>query len=132
VSKVLIDVSMSLDGLVAGPNDGHAHPLGERGGAHILDGYFSGRTYEIANGWNGTHPVNNIPIVILTHTPPANPPKGRSQARLVDELYLHIAPIILGAGVRLFDRLGDREIRLRKLSSLDADNASHVRFEVLR
>jgi hypothetical protein len=28
MSKVVIDMSMSLDGFVAGPDDGKAHPLG--------------------------------------------------------------------------------------------------------
>jgi dihydrofolate reductase len=54
------------------------------------------------------------------------------KAGLVDELFLHIAPILLGDGVRLFEHLGDKAIRLRKISSLDAEDMSHVRFEVLR
>jgi dihydrofolate reductase len=202
MAKVVIDLSMSLDGFIAGPGDGRQHPLGERGGERIFSWYFNGdtpyegtmfrprganrrvvaemfqqagvmltgrRTYEIANGWNGTHPVNGIPIVILTHNPPLNVPKGKSQlvfvtdgiesavtkakalakdkdvgiggasvaqqalrAGLVDELYLHVAPILLGAGVRLFEHLGDEAIRLRKIRSLDAEDMSHLRFEVLR
>jgi dihydrofolate reductase len=32
------------------------------------------RTYDIANGWHGTHPVNGMPVVILTH-------ERRSQSR---------------------------------------------------
>jgi dihydrofolate reductase len=54
------------------------------------------------------------------------------RAGLVDELYLRVAPILLGDGVRLFEHLGDEAIRLRKISSLDAEEASHLRFEVLR
>jgi dihydrofolate reductase len=42
--KVIIDLSMSLDGFIAGPNDGGKHPLGERGGEHIFDWYRSGTT----------------------------------------------------------------------------------------
>jgi len=34
--------------------------------------------------------------------------------------------------MRLFEHIGERAIRLRKLSSLDAEDASHQRFEVLR
>lgn len=44
------------------------------------------------------------------------------KAGLVDELYLHIAPILLGDGVRLFEHLGDDAIRVRKISSLDAED----------
>ena len=43
MSKVVIDMTMSLDGFVAGPNDGKEHPLGTHGGAHLFDWYFSGR-----------------------------------------------------------------------------------------
>src|SRR5688572_21769219 len=31
MAKVTVDMSMSLDGFIAGPNDGPAHPLGEGG-----------------------------------------------------------------------------------------------------
>ena len=44
------------------------------------------------------------------------------RAGLVDEVYLHLAPILLGDGVRLFEHLGDEAIHLRKISSLDAEN----------
>jgi dihydrofolate reductase len=43
MSKVVIDMSMSLDGYVAGPDDGKAHPLGRHGGEHVFDWYSSGR-----------------------------------------------------------------------------------------
>jgi dihydrofolate reductase len=200
MSKVMINLSMSLDGFIAGPGDCRAHPLGEREGDYLVNWCFSGdtpfegtmfkpkgtsrdvvaemvhhagamltgrRTYEIANGWNGNHPVNSMPVVIMTHTPPTDAPKGKSQlvfvtdgieravakakelangkeveiasasvaqqalrAGLVDELYLHVAPILLGEGVRLFEHLGKEAIRLRKLSSVDAEDAIHLLFEV--
>jgi len=37
VTKVVIDMSMSLDGFVAGPDDGTADPLGRHGGMHLFD-----------------------------------------------------------------------------------------------
>ncbi len=43
MSKVVIDMSVSLDGFVAGPDDGKADPLGRHGGMHIFDWYFSGQ-----------------------------------------------------------------------------------------
>ena len=43
MSKVVIDMSVSLDGFVAGPDDGKAHPLGRHGGEHVFDWYFSGK-----------------------------------------------------------------------------------------
>jgi len=35
--KVVIDVSMSSDGFIAGPGDSPRHPLGERGEERIFD-----------------------------------------------------------------------------------------------
>jgi hypothetical protein len=43
MSKVVIDMTMSPDGFVAGPHDGKDHLLGTHGGAHLFDWYFSGR-----------------------------------------------------------------------------------------
>ena len=42
MSKVVLDMTMSLDGYVAGPNDGSQHPLGQHGGMAIFDWYTSG------------------------------------------------------------------------------------------
>ena len=202
MTKVVIDMSMSLDGFVAGPQDGKAHPLGTHGGEHVFDWYFSGkeehrhplfrpepgpnrdevdrmfaesgafifgrRTYEIANGWDGRHPVNGVPTFVLTHEPPADYPRGPSnltfvadgiesairQARAVaggkdiklggaspgkqalarglcDEILVHVAPILLGGGVRLFDTLPDG-IRLEKVSVSDGPFATHLRYRVVR
>jgi dihydrofolate reductase len=61
-----------------------------------------------------------------------SPGQQALRAGLVDELFLHIAPILLGDGVRLFEHLGDQAIGLRKIRSLDAEDMSHLRFEVLR
>jgi hypothetical protein len=74
-----------------------------------------GRTYEIANGWGGNHPVNSAPTFVLTHQPPAD----------------HLAPYLFGGGVRLFDTLPDG-IRLEKLSASDGPFATHLRYRVLR
>jgi hypothetical protein len=44
MSKVVIDLSMSLDGFIAGPGDARKLPLGGRGGEHLFDWYFDGDT----------------------------------------------------------------------------------------
>jgi len=43
MSKVVIDMTMSLDGFVAGPGDGRECPLGKNDGMRISDWYFSGK-----------------------------------------------------------------------------------------
>ena len=105
MGKVVTGLSMSLDGFIAGPNDGPERPLGD-GGERILAWYFSGdtdyempsgemtlkvspvsaellgethtkmgafvtgrRTFDIANGWGGRHPLD-VPVFVVTHTVP--------------------------------------------------------------
>ena len=119
LSKVVIDMTMSLDGFVAGPDDGKANPLGRHGGEHIFDWYFSGeeeyrdpvfrpepgvnldevermfaesgafifgrRTYDITDGWGGRHPVNGLPVFVMTHEPPDEPPPGPSNLTFVTD-----------------------------------------------
>ena len=46
---------------------------------------FGRRTYEIANGWGGRHPVNGVPIFVLTHRPPADFPRGPSNLTFVTD-----------------------------------------------
>jgi dihydrofolate reductase len=71
-------------------------------------------------------------VVTASATEKASAAQQALRAGLVDELYLHISPILLGDGVRLFEHLGEQPIRLRKIASLDAGDVSHQRFEVLR
>jgi dihydrofolate reductase len=102
MAKVVLDISMSLDGFIAGPNDGPENPLGD-GGERLFKWYSSGdtdfvmpsgemvfkvsaasagllkevcstagalvtgrRTFEIANGWHGRHPLD-VPVFVVTH-----------------------------------------------------------------
>jgi dihydrofolate reductase len=51
-------------------------------------------------------------------------------AGLVDELQLHIAPVLLGAGLPLFGGVGPLE--LEPLRVLDSPRASHLRYRVSR
>jgi dihydrofolate reductase len=202
--EVIIDMTMSLDGYVAGPEDGPAFPLGKHGGMSIFDWYTSGteqyrsplfkpapganldevkrafeesgafvygrRTYEITNGWGGRHPMNGVPVFVLTHQPPpaesvpkgpsnlqfvtdgiesaiqkaravagdkhvklggASPGKQALRAGLVDQILVHVAPYLLGGGVRLFDDL-QAGVRLEKIGVAEGPLATHLRYRVVR
>ncbi len=202
MSKVIIEMSMSLDGFVAGPDDGNEFPLGRDGIEHVFTWYSSGtenvrgtrpapganrdevermfaesgayifgrRTYDITGGWGGSHPVTGVPLFILTHNPPApeTAPKGDSKivfvtdgiesavrqaktaaggkdvvlsgaspcqqaldAGVVDEVLIHLAPSLIGSGVRLFERFKG-PISLEKLSATDGPFATHVRYRIVK
>jgi dihydrofolate reductase len=187
---VRLDMTMSVDGYVAGPDDGPDAPMG-RGGFRLfnwldrrLDPGPSGevhaetmasravlsgrRTYELAGRWGGDH-HDGVPIVVLTHEVPDDPPPGSvvyatdvheaatlarsaagdgdvivcgagaGQALLrageLDEMELHIVPVLLGQGRRLFDHLppGHVEFELvRRMSSPDTEDlarrVTHLRY----
>jgi dihydrofolate reductase len=104
MGSVMVDLSVSLDGYIAGPDDGHEYPLG-RGGEGLFTWMGAGReenrvesrlqppdaskvvvdewvansgaiisgrrTFDIANGWYGGHPID-VPIFVLTHEAPTH------------------------------------------------------------
>lgn len=166
MSKVVLDVSMSLDGFVAGSNVREAEPMGD--GGERLHTWMAGngpdgdidagvkrevdatvgaaiigrRTFDLGLGpWGGT-PWPGVPSFVVTHRArqgllgdnggtfafgglpaavlcgkQAAGPKdvvvlGADVARqllradLLDEVRIHLVPLLLGGGTRLFD--GDR------------------------
>ena len=52
------------------------------------------------------------------------------QAGLLDEIQIHLIPILLGNGVRLFEDLSVAGIELRKMRLIDTPSATHLRFSV--
>jgi dihydrofolate reductase len=52
-------------------------------------------------------------------------------AGLVDELFLHVAPVLLTAGTRLFEHLGG-PIQLERVEVIESRYATHLRYRVLR
>lgn len=178
-----LDMSMSLDGYVVGPDDGVDAPMGD-GGFRLFNwldrrddpgpsgevyaeamatrAVISGRrTYEHAGRWQGDH-HDGVPVFVLTHDVPADPPPGSiryvtdprdaaAQARAaagdadvvvmgagagqallrvgaLDELELHVVPVLLGRGRRLFDDLPrvDLELVRRLTTSAEAEPGQHV------
>jgi dihydrofolate reductase len=108
MSKVVLYMSMSLDGFIAGPDDGPDHGLGVNGerlhawlraggvdpgsyrpvdgpGATVFDEVMATgavivgrRTFEFAGGWAGDH-HDGVPIFVLTHAAPEEPAPGAAR-----------------------------------------------------
>lgn len=53
------------------------------------------------------------------------------RAGLLDEIVLHIAPVLLGGGVGLFEKLGER-VELKRVSLGEAEQLTDLRFRVVR
>jgi dihydrofolate reductase len=54
------------------------------------------------------------------------------KAGLLDELQIHLVPILLGDGIRLFEGLETEGIELRKIGLIETPGATHYRFEVVK
>ena len=85
MSKVFVELSMSLDGFVAGPNDGPENPMGD-GGMRLFQWYHSGDT---AFPLPGTDMVFKI---------------SRASAEFLQESWSTIGAMVLGR--RMFDIAG--------------------------
>jgi dihydrofolate reductase len=54
------------------------------------------------------------------------------RAGLLDEMGIHLIPILLGDGIRLFQDLGTEEIEFRRTRCIQTPNATHLGFEVVK
>jgi dihydrofolate reductase len=187
VSKVVFDISISLDGFITGPEQTADNPLG-RGGERLHEWAFNDergrellsevvgatgaiicgrRTYDDSIRWwgaNGPTGDERVPTFIVTHEPPASAPEGGVyafvtdgieaaleqakaaaggqtvavgggaengwqfiRAGLVDEISLHVVPILLGGGTRLFGEL-EAPLGLEQISSDAIAGVTHVRY----
>ena len=213
MSELRLQITMTLDGYVAGPNQSVEHPLGE-GGEHLHDWAVKLKTFremhggeaggetgtnddvlreafdnigavimgrnmfgggpgpwgtEPWSGWWGDNPPFHTPVFVLTHH--AREPMvmeggttfhfvtdgiesafeqakaaaggkdvslggGASAAQqylgagLIHELEVHIVPIILGGGARLFDNLGDSGINLEPIRTLEGPGVADLKYRV--
>ncbi|GAA2411374.1 dihydrofolate reductase family protein [Actinomadura vinacea] len=101
MSKVIANMSMSLDGFIADPDDGIDQLFGWMGNGDVevptavdwatfrmspasaaymreamagVGALMTGRhLFDITHGWGGTHPLG-VPVVVVTHEPPADRP----------------------------------------------------------
>jgi dihydrofolate reductase len=54
------------------------------------------------------------------------------EAGLLDEIVIHLVPVLLGGGVRLYGGEGDRLITLERISLGEAPQLTDLRFRVLK
>lgn len=54
------------------------------------------------------------------------------RADLLDELQIHLVPVLLGEGIRLFDHLGTRRVALERTRVVSSPGATHLHFRVVR
>ncbi|MDH6463599.1 dihydrofolate reductase [Micromonospora sp. A200] len=211
MTTVSCQISMSLDGYVAGPDQSRQDPLG-RGGLRLHEWFFGldawrerhglaggerGVDAEVVDeltrdvgayvmgrrmfgggdgpwdldwtGWWGEDPPFRTPVFVLTHHPRETlVMRGGTEFRfvtdglaaalrqareaagdrvvsvaggastvnqclaagLLDTLHLHLVPIVLGAGERLFEGVGDP--RLEQVSVVAGPTVTHVTYRVRR
>jgi dihydrofolate reductase len=192
MGRTVLYMSMSVDGLIAGPDDGPGNGLGDgghrlhewflrgaAGGPEHLDGanreiideamatgavLVGRRTFELAGGWGGDH-HDGVPIIVLSRRPPdasmrwpavtyvsdvtaavraAKEAAGEKDvlvhgartaalalaAGVLDELQIHLVPVLLGQGRRLFDDLPPDHVELELVGALDGPDVQHLRYRV--
>jgi dihydrofolate reductase len=193
MSKVTSEISMSLDGFIAGPNVRVGNGMGD-GGDRLNDWMFDAKTetdakivveiyastgavvmgkrmFEVGFEPWGDPPPFKMPVFVVTHEArDPLPMKGGTtytfvtdgieaalelaraaasdknagiwgganiirqylKAGLLDELQIHLIPILLGGDTRLFEDLDPEGIELRRKSSIETPGATHLHFEVVR
>ena len=54
------------------------------------------------------------------------------EAGLIDEVGIDLVPVLLGEGVRFFDRLRSGPIELERTRVVEAPGVTHLRFRIVR
>lgn len=189
MSKVIFDISMSLDGYITADRQTADEPMGPGGDVlhtwafdgddvdrDVFESGLAGngaiicgmRTYTTSVPWwnaNGPSGDARIPVFVVCHHAPADQldagvytfvttgiDDALQQARtaaagsnvivmggadigrqflaagLLDELSIHLAPVLFGGGTSMFDGLDHQHRQLTVLSSRQTPNATHLRL----
>jgi dihydrofolate reductase len=191
VGKLIVELTMSLDGFISGPDVRVGQPLGLEGErlhewlfspdnevdreatAEIFDTsgavLMGRRVFDTIEGWGDEDPFGR-PCFVVTHRAHEERVRGATtytfvtegmttaleqaraaagekdvtimggahlaqqyvEAGLVDELRIHVAPVLFGGGTRLFDLTGISQIELELTRCTSSPKATHLRYAVAR
>jgi dihydrofolate reductase len=53
-------------------------------------------------------------------------------AGLTDEMEIHVVPVLLGDGARLFDNLGGATVKLEQVRAVEAPGVTHLKYRVVK
>jgi dihydrofolate reductase len=62
----------------------------------------------------------------------ANAVQQSIKVGLLDELQIHLAPVLLGDGIRLFEQMGPEDVELEGTRVIDSPLVTHLRFRVVK
>jgi dihydrofolate reductase len=62
----------------------------------------------------------------------ANAAQQYLKAGLLDEIHLHLVPVLLSEGIRLFENIGTQQINLEQMSVIEEPGVTHLRFRVVK
>jgi riboflavin biosynthesis pyrimidine reductase len=54
------------------------------------------------------------------------------RAGQVDEISIHLVPVLFGSGTRMFEHLGDEHIQLETVEAIETAAATHLRFRIAK
>ena len=143
MAATVLYMSMSLDGFVAGPNESVDNGLGDRGerlhewifaGAPTEHGGVPGRPAgvdgEVMDEAMATGAVVAGDKDVLVHG--ATVAQLALAAGVLDEIQIHLVPVLLGEGRRLFEHLGADHIELEPIRVQEGAGVTHLRYRVCR
>jgi hypothetical protein len=133
---VVVDMTTSLDGLVAGPGDGPELPRGE-GGERLHQWVYDLASWRKPHGLAGGTTNRDSEVLDEALGSAGAVVVGSTiqqclKAGLIDELQVHIAPLPLGRGIRLFDHLGSEQIELEGTTVISSPDVTHLKFRIAR